>query len=278
MSLLSRSQLRAALTPGGVILVRTAGFLKTEIRDVQIFPVEDSDSGKPWEPAAAALKSALASFARRGEALTVVLSNHFSYYTVVPALPSLANDEEDAAFARYTFREVFGEGSAAWTLRVSGDSPDAPRLASAIDEALLASLRRDSAAAGVQLVSVQPYLMTAYNAWASELGRGPVWFALYEPGRLCISLCTAEGLQSVRGCPAGETWRTELPLLLDRETRLQELEGSAAPTEAFVFHPSQPLPTLARTLGEGLRALSLAERPLPDGVRVQDAALALVGL
>jgi hypothetical protein len=265
-----------------VILVRTKGLMRTEVSEAEVFPVEGSDKGgdgaKDWEAAIATLRTALPKFARGKETLTVILSNHFSHYILLPALPSLSTAEEDDAFARHTFREVYGDAAAGWTLRVSGDSPAVPRVAGAIEDTLLGALQRTAREVGVTLGSVQPLLMTAYNAWAGELSRRTAWFALYEPGRLCISLCSRNGLHSVRGCPAGETWRTELPLLLDREARLQELEGTDVPNEAFVFHPSQPVPSLMRSLGEGLHPLGLREIALPAAVRAPDVALALVGL
>lgn len=278
MSLLSPSRLRVALTPGAVILVRTRGLLKQEVADARILVVESTESGKPWEDALGTLKTGLAAFAARGESLTVLVSNHFSHYTLLPALASLSNSDEDAAFARYTFREVFGEGAAGWTIRVSGDSPNVPRVASAIDEALLQGLRRCANDAGLKLASVQPFLMAAFNAWIGQLPTAPTWLALYEPGRLCICLCVGGELRSVRGCPAGDTWRTELPLLLDREARLQELDGDAIPTGALVFHPSQPVQGLARSLGDGLTPLGIAPHTMPDNIRIQDIAMALVGL
>lgn len=279
MSLLSRSQLRAVVAPGAVTLLRTQGLFKRVVSDAAVFEVDAGAEGaKPWEPAVATLKAALLKLGRRGEPLTVVLSNHFSHYILLPALPSLASSEEDDAYARHTFREVYGEAASAWTVRVSGDAPQTARVAGAMEDGLLAALQRVARENGVRLDSVQPFLMTAYNAFASELSRRTAWFALYEPGRVCISLCSRQGLHSVRGCPAGETWRTELPLLLDREARLQELEGDAVPTEAFVFHPGQALPSLSRSLGEGLTPLMLGDIALPAGARPQDVAMALVGL
>ncbi|MDE3011253.1 MAG: hypothetical protein KGI67_10235 [Pseudomonadota bacterium] len=264
------------------MLVRTQGLLRTEVAAAEVFTVAGDDKAaegsRAWEAPLATLRTALPRFARRGEALTVVLSNHYSHYILLPALPSLSSSEEDDAYARHTFREVYGEAASAWTVRVSGDSPKVARVASAIEDSLLDALQRAARDAGVRLESVQPFLMTAYNAFHSELARRTAWFALYEPGRVCISLCSRGGLHSVRGCPAGDAWRTELPLLLDREARLQELEGEAVPTQAFVFHPSQALPSTARPLGDGLAPLTLAEIALPVTSHAQDLAMALVGI
>ncbi len=278
MSLLSRSQLRIALAPDRVVLLRTKGLLRQKITATQMLPVVEGAEGRPWEPALQVLEQALPGFARKGEAVTLVLSSHFCRFLPIPALPTLASEEEEAAFARHTFREVYGEAAHDWTVRLSGDSPARPRLGAAIDQALLDGARRASKAAGLKLVSVQPFLMTAFNAWQRTLIQQPGWFALYEAGRLCLCLITKDGVQSVRGVPVSADWRAELPLLVQRESNLQVLEGQEIPSAGHVFHPSQTSPSQVRGLPANLQALTLSEHALAASPQPEQAAMALVGL
>jgi hypothetical protein len=278
-----------------VVLVRTEGLFGLTVSDAQVFAVAPADAPsadrQSWEPAVAALVSALASFARRGESLTVVLSNHFCHYTVLPALPSLANREEDEAYARHTFGEIYGDLANSWTLRVSGDSPAEPRVAGAIDHALLRALQATARNAGVRLSSVQPLLMAAFNAFADRLAGESVWFVVQEPGRICVSLSTRGSLRSVRGSPAGTHWASALPRLIERETQLQEPDGAEAATATFVFQAGAQaagVPGVGEqpTSGAGstdsnwsgrITPLRLPELPLPPAGRVQELAMALVG-
>ena len=278
MSRLSRSQLRIALTPTSVVLVRTEGWLNPRVSGSQTFVVEPQPGARPWEATVSALVRALPLFSKPGEPITLVLSNHFCHYLMLPALPTLASEEEDAAFARHTFREIYGETMDGWTIRVSGDSPAQPRLAAAIDANLLLALQRSVGEAKLKLRSVQPYLMAAFNAWHKELGRAPVWFALYEPGRLCISLCTHEGVRSVRAAPANDEWRIELPMLMQREANLQVTDSGVQPDHCLVFHPSQPLAAQVRNMPGHLAALTLPEARHDAGDSVQALAMALIGV
>lgn len=278
MSLLSPNRLRIALAPDHLTVVRLVGRLRPRIDDVQVLPVGDTSEGAlPWEAAVQALGRVLPGLVKPGEPVTLVLSNHFCRYQVLAAVPALASDEEEQAWLRHCWTEVYGEAAQGWMLRVSGDSPAVARLSAAVDERLVALLRTAVRDAGGQLVSIQPYLMRACNAWRAELGRQAVWFALYEPGRLCLALCTAEGVAEVRGLPAGPHWQQELPLLVARETTLREGQPGPNPVETLVFHHDHATPPRLPALPAGLRGLTLPPAAVGLGEPVAAATLALVG-
>lgn len=282
MSLSFRRPLRAVLTPTAVTLLRCGGRLRAEPAALESFPVATDDApaegSRPWKAALASLRGALAHSGRRGESLEVVLSNHYCHYLVLPPLPSLASSEEDQAYARHGFREVYGDTANGWSVRVSGDSPARMRLAAALEDELLEGVRRTVREAGLWLESVQPLLMTAYNAYARQLAHHEGWFALYEPGRVCLCRCSASALRSVRSCASGEDWRAELPLLLDREARLQGLEGEPAPGQVLVFHPAAALSGRVPIAGGELAPLPLREADLWAGASTPGAAMALLGI
>src|SRR6185503_1696378 len=98
-------------------------------------------------------------------------------------------------------------------IRVSAARAREPRVASAVDAALLEALGTVP-----QVVSVQPYLMAAFNARRRALGTERAWFVLQEPGRLTLALIAEERWQLVRTRQAGATWREELADLLERES------------------------------------------------------------
>ena len=118
---------------------------------------------EPWQGAVAALKSLEWTQACR---VTVVLSNHFVRYAVLPWSDGLSTQAEEEAYLRHHFGKIHGERAKAWTLRASEDRRGVPRLASAIDSALLEELKSAFPKAGkARLASVQPELMEAINRW-----------------------------------------------------------------------------------------------------------------
>jgi hypothetical protein len=128
--------------------------------------------------------------------LTVVLSNHFARYTVVQPQDG-ATPEEELALARFQFARIHGERTKAWEVRLSRAGSCA-RLACAIDTALLDGVKACMPKHGrVRLVSVQPYLMAAYNRARSRIPREGAWLLLTEKGRACLARLAAKGWASV---------------------------------------------------------------------------------
>ena len=63
------------------------------------------------------------------------------------------------------------------------------RVACATDAGLSSTLRLAfSAAPRVRLVSVQPYLMSAFNGWRSRVPDEGAWFVVAEASRCCVAL------------------------------------------------------------------------------------------
>jgi hypothetical protein len=205
----------------------------------------DPDFGvEPWQGALAALRPEAEKWRRSAVCVTVVLSNHFVRYVLVPASKGLHGAEEAQALARYHFTRVHGERSRGWEVRLGDSRARLPQIASAIDAALLEALRACfPATASPRLVSVQPYLMAAFNRWRDRFASEGAWFLLPEPGRACLALIAGErwlSLQNVRGdYDHPETWAD----LVARE-RLRT-EAERIPATVLVHAPqaiATPLP------------------------------------
>lgn len=192
---------------------------------------DPASGAEPWQGAIAALKSLEWVQPSR---VSVVLSNHLVRYAVLPWSDGLATPAEEEAYLRHHFGKIHGERAKAWTLRASEDRRGVPRLASAIDTALLEELRGVFPKAGkARLVSVQPELMEAINRWRGAIPSAGAWLVLAEPERACLAMHREGGWRSVQN--AKGDWLT----LLDRERyRLHEvpelvlLSGTKAPPKS----------------------------------------------
>jgi hypothetical protein len=186
---------------------------------------------EPWQGALAVLKAL--EWTKRCD-VTMVLANPFVRYAVVPWSDALAGPQEEEAYLRHHFAKIHGDRVKGWTLRASEDRAGVPRLASAIDTALLNDLKAAFPKGGkARLVSVQPELMEAINRWRGEIPDAGAWLVLAEPDRGCLALHRAGGWRSVQNTK-GE-WLT----LLERERyrsseapSLVLLAGAAAPRES----------------------------------------------
>jgi hypothetical protein len=166
----------------------------------------------------------------------VILSNHFARYAVLPWSAPLRSEEDWLAFARHAFAETYGAPAASWTIRVSRAARRKPRVACAVDTALLESLL------GVPGVcSVQPYLMSAFNARRRRLAGRTAWFVVQEPGRLALGLIQDGEWRSVRVRQATAQWQDSLADTLEREaSTLAQLD-----CEEVLVHGEEDLPPRA---------------------------------
>ena len=159
---------------------------------------------EPWHGALARLEALELGRAR----VTVELSSHFVRYALVPWNDALATPAEEEVYLRHHFAKIHGERAKAWTFRASEAAPGAPRLASAVDAALVEALKKAFAGKRAKLVSIQPALMRRFNAVRRSLPPAGAWLVLAEPERACIALHGPEGWRAVQSTKGD--WRAAL--------------------------------------------------------------------
>lgn len=234
MSLLSRDSFVAVLAPARVTLLRAGRGAPAPCGAI------DCDGG--WSGAAEALPGLLREAgARRGE-LTVVLSSHFAHFRLVPWSDVIGSPAELESFARIGFEDIYGPVAAGWVLRVSREAAGRPRVAAAIEQALLDRLQGIAGGAGLRLASVQPHLIAAFNRLQPRLARDGFVFAVAEPGRCSMLLARAGHWISVRSSATADNEHAVADLL-ERECELNGIgDPDAGPVPpVFVHAPGRAL-------------------------------------
>lgn len=192
-----------------------------------------------WQGVLAALRSIQF---REWTRVTVVLSNAFVRYALVPHSDALAGEAEEQAYVRHHFAKVHGERAKSWVFRWS------ETLACAIDQRLLDELRASFPPQGkARLASVQPALMSAINRWRAEIPATGAWLVLAEPERACAALYTGGGWRSVQS--AKGAWLD----VLERERH--RVEG-AVPELVLLAGATAPRDDAARAGGWKYRELA----------------------
>lgn len=217
MSPLFRDRLLIGLAPAEVSLARLRGLWRPRVVDKHSVACDPSVGDEAWQGAVAVLKNV---DLRERCDVTVIVSNHFVRFAIVPWNDALASPAEEEAYVRHYFAKVYGERAKTWSLRSSEAwSAAPPRLASAVDGALIEAIRVSFPPHGkLRLVSIQPYLMASINRFRREIPRGGAWLVLAEPGRACIALHVRGGWQSV------QTTRGSWVAALERERHRTEGE------------------------------------------------------
>ena len=223
-----------SLSPAEVALVRLHGTFRPRVVAKRVLACDPAQTAEPWKGAASALATLAAELKGVKARVTVVLSNHFVRYTLVPSSKGLDRPEEELAFAQYHFAKVHGERSKSWDARLSTGPAGAARVASAVDAALLRAIEACFPAGGkARLASVQPYLMCAFNRWRGEIPGKGAWFLLVEPQRSCLAFLEEGRWAAVRNTKGEFDDPAQWTALLDRE---RHLVASAAPASSVLVH------------------------------------------
>jgi hypothetical protein len=234
VSLLSPERILIGLAPDALSLLRVSGFARPRVSEKRSGPCDPGLGSEPWEGAAAALARLAGEIAKVSARVTVVLSNHFARYVMVPWSESLGKAEEEAAFARYCFAKIHGERSKDWDLRLSPAQHGSARIASAVDSSLLKAVAA-AFPSRAKLVSVQPYLMSAFNRARAQLKGARAWFLLVENERACLASLEKGQPAAVRNFRGAFTGPEQWAGLLDRERHVIGDERASA--EVYVHSP-----------------------------------------
>lgn len=231
MSRLWRNELRIGLCPDRLILAGLKRDLREKHAEKDIVPISREASG--WRAAVEALPSAMARFDSHKLEVTVIISNHFVRYALLPWNAELRTEAEWESFARHRLAGVYGPSVEGWALQNSKTASEGPRVVCAADRPMLEALSEAVCGSGASLVSVQPYLMAAFNRVRRRIGKESCWLVLEERGRLTMALFHQGTWQSIRSRRLDGDWQAELVEVLEREQAMMGLREAC--TQALVW-------------------------------------------
>src|SRR5204862_6971796 len=187
---------------------------------------------------------------------------------------------ERLAHGRQLLAGLYGEAVEGWDVRISEAPPGAARVVCAVPGELIAAVRAACAAHGSAILSVQPQLVAADEAWRTSLPSSTAWFVSVEQGSLAAARCGRQGWDRVHGVRIGSDWMGELKRLqtfgrlassspeegqvyVDAPHAWREVAaGTAGAAEASVLQwveeppgPVAALPRLGRARGRGAGAV-----------------------
>lgn len=258
MSLLSREELNIVLYPDHVQMVRIGRELSLRGVTHRVLaklsaPCEEGGADAPWSGALQALDTALSGQHFKGAVATVVLSNRFMHYALVPWSAALNDEAEEMAFTRHCFKGMYGDVAERWEVRLSSEKPGVARLASALDKTFLDELRALFQRSGARLASIQPHLMAVFNNCRRTLGERNAWFVMVEEGNLCLARLYRGNWISVRTMRVGSDWNDTLAAILEREAYLADC---VAASEVLIWAPERGTAAIPTSGGWQVRELT----------------------
>jgi len=274
---LSSDRILIALAPDSLALLRVSGGGRPRVSEKRTIACDPAAGSQPWQGAVAGLQQLTEGTRDANAEVTVVLSNHFARFTLVPWSEGLGNAEEETAFVRYCFAKVHGERSKEWDLRLSPAPTGSTRIASAIDSSLVQAVRAAfPASARAKLVSVQPYLMSAYNRWRKDIKGERAWFLLVEPQRACLARLEGGRWSAVRNTRGNFDEPGQWAGLLDLERH--RVGGDEASEGVYVHAPRNGNAAPVEGEGWSFRSLELTRAEGLAPAESQPFAMALCAL
>lgn len=202
MSLSWSERVRISIAPSQAAWVRFSRGLRPRVVGRGSLPCPEGNGPENWAGAVEVLRNLLPPAAGRKADATLILSNHFVRYVVLPWSDAIITGAEEIEYARSRFVQVFGISAQDWSIVVSPGPAGATRLCAAADQALIDAAASAVAAGGLRLRSVQPALMAQFNGWRGRIAADG-WLVSAEQGRLLISWICAGQWRSVRARPIG---------------------------------------------------------------------------
>lgn len=263
---LLRERVLVSVAPHEMSWLRLGAGFKPRIHAKRTVEVDPAYGPEPWQGAVAALRSEAGAWRKDSVAVTIVLSNHFVRYVVVPASEGVSGVDEAHALARFHFSKVHGERCRNWDVRLGDARARTPQLASAVDAGLLPALRACfPKQSRPRLVSVQPYLMSAFNCWRRQFPKSGAWLLLVEAERTCIALIAGRRWITVQNAKGSYDHPVEWASLLDRERWRVNFEQTP---ETVLVHT--PRPASAPLPREGAWKLLVTNTFWPAGVSLPE--------
>jgi hypothetical protein len=179
-------------------------------------------AGDDWRGALGALPEILK--AHRGSEASIVLADQFARYALLQHNDAVRTSEQWLALARHRFGALHGAVAADWEVKVTQTAPFGARLACAVDRELIEQLAGVFVSSSIKLISVQPFLVAAFNRIRKTVGNGSCWIVVEEPGRLTLALLQRGAWVAIRSRRSDDRWRVVLPEILERESAFLGLD------------------------------------------------------
>jgi hypothetical protein len=183
VSPLWRDEVAIYLAPRKIALARRERGLRPRLTAATDVVVPGGHFGD-MRPAFSHLADVLQESTWRGATARVVVGDTWVRYGIVPWPSARLDDTGRLTHARFVLVDTFGGALSDWTVTLADTPPGHAYVACAMPGMLRATLEDVLAAAQLKLVSLQPQLIVAFNAWRHRLPADDAWFVSLDDGSL----------------------------------------------------------------------------------------------
>jgi len=266
VSPLWRDEVAIYLAPRKLALVRRARGVKPRLVAATEVAVPDGTVGDIG-PVFARLTDVLAERTWQGGVARAVVADPWVRYGIVPWPTTRLDAAGRLTHARYVLGDTYGDAVADWTVTLADTPPGRCYVACATPATLRPALEDALAPARLALVSLQPQLIVAFNAWRHRLPADDAWFVSVDDASLAAVHVSHGAWDRVHTARLSPDWSVELERLqaFGRATRAA---GALGVGRMFVDAPGW-----MRRAAEPSEGIEWLEEGAADGGQAHELAL-----
>lgn len=212
MSPLWRDEVAIYIAPRKIALARRERGLRPVLRAATDATVPNGQIGD-IRPALARLAELLAEPTWQDATVRVVVADPWARYGVVPWPNSRLDADGRLTHARYVLADTYGDGLTDWSVTLADTPPGHAYVACAMPTTLRSALDEVLLPARLNLVSLQPQLVVAFNAWRHRLPPDDAWFVSLDDGSLSAVHLRNGAWDRVHMARLSADWTVELERL-----------------------------------------------------------------
>jgi hypothetical protein len=234
VSQLWRDEVAIYLAPRRLALVRRVGGLRPRMVSATEVAVPGGTIGDVG-PVIARLADVLKEETWHGAAARVVVADPWARYGIVPWPATRLDAAGRLTHARYVLGDAYGVAIADWNVALADTPPGHSYVACALPATLRSALEDALAPARLTLVSLQPQLIVAFNAWRHRLPADDTWFVSMDDGSLSAVHLSNGSWDRVHTARLSPDWTVELERL---QTFARLTRAAGAVGRMFVDAPA----------------------------------------
>ena len=236
MSLLSINQVLAVIGTESVAVVRRMRGLRNRLIDQESVTFPHDAQEPTWGMAIKQLDALLASMqVEHKSKLKITLASDFVRYLALPPQQVSMSAKEKLAYVAAAYREIHGAVIDDWEIKLHDSPNHSMTIAAAIDKKLLSEIKELAQRHSLQLVTLQPYLMTVFNSLSNQISKVSGYLVVVEFKRLLLVNLHQGKCQNVRVYPLTNGWQIEFKNLMMRESLMTD----AICHQILVYAPTQ---------------------------------------
>ena len=212
MSPLWRDEIAIFLAPRKIALARRTRGLRARLGAATEIAVPGGSAGD-FRPTLNRLADVLSEPTWQDASVRVVIADPWARYGIVGWPTTRLDDAGRLTHARYVLTDTFGEGLSDWNVTLADAPPGRAYAACAMPGQLVPSLEDVLATARLKLISLQPQLVVAFNAWRHRLPADSAWFVCLDDGSLSAVHVTNGAWDRVHMARLSADWVVELERL-----------------------------------------------------------------